>query len=813
MKKLYLVCGAHIDPVWLWNWQEGAAAAISTFRVAAQLCREFDGFVFCHNEAVLYQWVEEYEPALFAQIQQLVREGKWHIMGGWYLQPDCIHPSGESFIRQIRVGRRYFQEKFGVTPTTALNFDSFGHSRGLVQILKKCGYDSYLFMRPLERQSGAFLWEGFDGSRIMGYHLHGSYGNLLGEATEKVRHFLDHTQETEDALLVWGVGDHGGGPSRLDLTELAQLQKTQDTEIVHSTPEEYFAQVSWDNRPVVTTSLTHCMQGCYTTMIRIKQAHRRLEALLGRAEKMLAHSGVTYDKGLLEQAEKALLFHEFHDILPGTMIRQGEEDALAALGFAEDVVAKATAKAFFALCQGQRQAAEGEIPILVYNPHPYSIETTVEAEYQLANQNWAENQATIATVYDEAGNRIPCQHEKEACSMNLDWRKRLAFHAKLAPMSMNRFDARLEVQENCHRDEVFALETATHTETDNQIVFDNGTVQFALSRETGLITRYCVDGCELLRPGAGQIGVFADNEDPWGMLTDHYTEKLGHFRLLSDEEAAQFRGYPDSRNIQVIENGPVRMRIQAIYAWGRSYVVANYTLYYHKTYVDLDYTFLTADTCKMFKLQLPTCFPDSRLLCQTAFGTEENIQDHKEIPFQKWCALEHNGNGLGVLSRGTGGGDADAGLLRLSLLRTPVYSAHPINERPLVPHDRLNDHIDLGQRQISLRMAPYSDTLDALAEQFNEPVFALSFFPAGDGEKPAPICALSDEHVLLSALRREDEGLLVRLYHAGTGERDVQLTLWGHNFPLHFGSFEVKTLRYAHGALRETDMLGTEKLS
>lgn len=157
MKKLYLVCGAHIDPVWLWNWQEGAAAAISTFRVAAQLCREFDGFVFCHNEAVLYQWVEEYEPALFAQIQQLVKEGKWHIMGGWYLQPDCIHPSGESFIRQIRVGRRYFQEKFGVTPTTALNFDSFGHSRGLVQILKKCGYDSYLFTRPLDWKSGAFL--------------------------------------------------------------------------------------------------------------------------------------------------------------------------------------------------------------------------------------------------------------------------------------------------------------------------------------------------------------------------------------------------------------------------------------------------------------------------------------------------------------------------------------------------------------------------------------------------------------------------------------------------------------------------------
>ena len=148
MAEIHLVCNAHIDPVWQWEWEEGAASAVSTFRAAADFCEEFDDFVFCHNEALLYQWVEEYEPKLFKRIQKLVAAGKWHIMGGWYLQSDCNMPSGESIIRQMQIGRAYFREKFGVENTTAVSFDAFGHNRGLVQLLKKAGYDSYLFMRP-----------------------------------------------------------------------------------------------------------------------------------------------------------------------------------------------------------------------------------------------------------------------------------------------------------------------------------------------------------------------------------------------------------------------------------------------------------------------------------------------------------------------------------------------------------------------------------------------------------------------------------------------------------------------------------------
>lgn len=116
MKEVHLICNAHIDPIWQWDWQEGVSAVLSTFQSAVNLSKQFD-YIFCHNEVTVYKYVEEYAPALFEQIKKLVAEGKWHIMGGWYLQPDCNMPSGESIVRQILEGKRYFKEKFGKKPT------------------------------------------------------------------------------------------------------------------------------------------------------------------------------------------------------------------------------------------------------------------------------------------------------------------------------------------------------------------------------------------------------------------------------------------------------------------------------------------------------------------------------------------------------------------------------------------------------------------------------------------------------------------------------------------------------------------------
>ena len=248
-KTLFLVCNAHIDPAWLWEWEEGAAEAISTFRTAADLCEEFDGFVFNHNEAILYQWIEEYDPSLFKRIQKLVKEKKWNIIGGWYVQPDCNMPSGESFVRHCLLGKRYFREKFGVDVTTAINFDPFGHTRGLVQILAKSGYDSYLFCRPdpswITLPADDFIFHGFDGSEILAHRATGYYGSALGKAHEKIQGWIKQHPDFNFGLVLWGVGNHGGGPSRKDLQKIAVLMNEhKDIDIRHSTPRAYFRKLA-----------------------------------------------------------------------------------------------------------------------------------------------------------------------------------------------------------------------------------------------------------------------------------------------------------------------------------------------------------------------------------------------------------------------------------------------------------------------------------------------------------------------------------------------------------------------------------------
>lgn len=194
--------------MWQWEWEEGAAEALSTFRIAADFFDKFHNFVFCHNEALLYKWIEEYDKELFTKIQKFVKEKKWHIMGGWQLQPDCNMPSGEMFFRQIMTGRKYFLEKFDSVPTVAVNVDPFGHNRGLVQIMNKCGYKGYLFMRPHEEfihlPKNEFKWVGYDDSELTAVRTP-SYNSAKGKATQKINEYIEKLGENEFNICFWGM--------------------------------------------------------------------------------------------------------------------------------------------------------------------------------------------------------------------------------------------------------------------------------------------------------------------------------------------------------------------------------------------------------------------------------------------------------------------------------------------------------------------------------------------------------------------------------------------------------------------------------
>lgn len=807
MKEIYLLCNAHLDPVWMWQTGEGMAEAISTFRVAAGFCEEYDGFIFNHNESLLYEWVEEHEPELFERIKKLVKAGKWHIMGGWYIQPDCVMLSGEDFLRQIETGNKYFVEKFGVRTTTAVNVDPFGHTRGLVQILKKCGYDSYLFMRPnnfVPEQN--FIWKGYDGSEIIGHNFLGGYNTLKGKAADKIDDIAQKADEESKSLVLWGIGDHGGGPSRADLEKIAEYIKSHpEYSIKHSFCEEYFSKVDPSKLRTLPESIVHCMVGCYTSMVRIKQAHRKLESELSLCEKMLAVSGVEYDEKRLEEAEKALLFNEFHDILPGSCIKKAEEDALRLMGYGGEIVNRYCMKAFFRLCEGQPEGKAGEIPVLVFNPHPYEMEQEIGVEFSLEDQNW-NIEVTTVKVRDEMGNYLPVQNEKEDSMIHLDWRKRICFRAVLKPMSMNRFDCELIRVPGAVR------EIQKCQENEEYFIFENERMEVLISKKTGLLDRFCVDGVDRLHKNSGKIRVYKDNEDPWGMTVDGYYDCIGEFTAVSQEEANRFNGYPQQsiENVRLIENGDVRAKVQAIMQHGNSYAVVTYTIPKHDAYVDIKIKMLSNEPNRMYKLSFDTVY-DGAFMGQSAFGTEENMQkEEKEVTYQKWCALTDGKSGFAVLNKGTYGGSARDHILNISLLRTPVYTAHPIPDRPISDHDRCHDHIDMGEREFRYRLTCDMEKVDALAEMYNQPVFALAFFPSGQGEKKDTVVSLDCKDILLTAYRNVKGGKLIRLFHARNDKKTVKLSVGGKSFHLSFGAYEVKTFRFDGNVLVETDMLGNK---
>ncbi|MBR2868355.1 MAG: alpha-mannosidase [Clostridia bacterium] len=805
MKELHLICNAHLDPVWLWQKPEGIAEAISTFRVAADFCEEHDDFVFNHNESVLYEWVEENEPELFSRIQKLVKEGKWRIMGGWYLQPDCVMPCGESFIRQIETGLSYFKEKFGVRPYTAINFDPFGHSRGLVQILKKCGYEHYVFMRPswLEVDHD-FIWKGFDGSEIIAHKTNQGYNSGKGKIAGKLERAFEREYGDGINMMLWGIGNHGGGPSREDLQTIAGYMKTHPEKgITHSWCEKYFDRIDKTVLKPFDESFNYTMVGCYTSMVRIKQAHRRLENELAVCERMLTLSGVEYDKAELERAVKSLLFCQFHDILPGSSIKAVEEDSLRMLSYGSEIAEKYKTKAFFKLCEGQPKAKEGEIPVLVFNPHPYKVMRDIEVEFQLQDQNWNENEVTMISVRDSKGNYLPAQNEKESCTFSLDWRKKVCFRAELEPMSINRFDCELHVENYPMR------QIAPCPQTDEHFTFDNGTMQVLISKKMGLIDKYRVNGTDMLKPESAKITVFADDEDPWGMRTDGFKDRIGEFTLLSDEKANCLNGYPEEtlENVRVIENGDVRLKIQAIFGYADSFAVVTYTIPKNGNYVDIKVRMISNNSSRFYKLTFDSTLDSPEFRGQTAFGTETLRTNGDEAVFQKWCGIFKDGKSLAVINKGTYGGSADGGKLNISLLRTPVNSAHPIGDRPLAYGDRSHDRIDIGEREFDFRLTADTAYIDMQSEIFNQPPIALSFFPSGLGEKKETAAEITNHDIILSRFCETENGIKIRLFNSSDKPAETDFIIGNKTFYVSFGAFEVRTFNYLNGELTETDMI------
>ncbi len=349
MKTVHIIFNSHIDPIWLWPWQSGLDEVLATCRSACDRLDAHPDLTFTRGEAWVYDEIERIDPQLFARMRAHIEVGRWEVVGGWWIQPDCNQPSDFGIEKQIEIGKRYFERSLRQFPRIAYNVDSFGHSAFLSSLMHAAGQDRYIMMRPQQIEcalpANVFRWRAQEGApEVVTYRIVKEYNLGTDLKESKVRDaYSELPPGIDDAMLFFGFGDHGGGPTERQIQWLREHQNAfEGVDIVFSSPSRYFDTI-WSKRdslPLVTGELQQHAIGCYSVYRPIKTAVRKAEHLVRQAELFYQSDPSVCPPDTptqLEEAWKRICFNHFHDTLGGSCLPSAYEMPLAQLGYAQNV--------------------------------------------------------------------------------------------------------------------------------------------------------------------------------------------------------------------------------------------------------------------------------------------------------------------------------------------------------------------------------------------------------------------------------------------------------------------------------------------
>ncbi len=347
--ELILAAHAHIDMNWMWGWQETVSATVSTFQTMLKLMEEYPDFHFSQSQASVYKIIEDYAPELKEEIQQRIREGRWEVTASAWVETDKNMPSTESILNHIYYTKKYLQEHWDIDPAS-LNIDfspdTFGHSAHLAELDQLGGVKYYYHCRGLDGENALYRWRAPSGKELLVYREQYWYNSGITPLPGiGIIETAKHSGGLKTGLVVYGVGNHGGGPTRRDIERaLEMMEWPVFPKLRFGTFAEYFqaAESVRDQVPVIDHELNFIFPGCYTTQSRIKLGNRRSEAALYEAQCLDALAGTrgktTYQTKQYEDAWQSVLFTHFHDILTGSCVQETREHAMGlfahALGIA-----------------------------------------------------------------------------------------------------------------------------------------------------------------------------------------------------------------------------------------------------------------------------------------------------------------------------------------------------------------------------------------------------------------------------------------------------------------------------------------------
>ena len=784
---------AHIDAAWLWPWTETVDVVRRTFGTALQLMHEYPQYTYTQSAAAYNQWMEEKYPSLHQQIVERVKQGRWEMVGGMWVEPDLNMPDGESLVRQLLVGKRYFKQKFGVDVRIGWNPDSFGYTWQLPQIYKKSGVDYFVTQKMAWNDTNPlplklFWWQSPDGSRVLTYFPH-DYVNDI----EPVRIASDVAivrklnPGTPVMMHLFGIGDHGGGPTRSMLDSglhwtspervvprmkfgtaqdfFSDIETRLDTQ--HSPTWNYRLMASGDTRlpvppegklslPVWNDELYfEYHRGVMTTQANHKRNMRASEEQLLNAEKYSSLAwlfGSPYPHSRLTEAWQKVLFNQFHDTAAGSGIGVLYKDSQRDYDMVRWATEEATADALKAISSEVSTGnVSGGVPVMVVNPLAWSRTDLATFDVQMLTKPKAG-----LSVLDPQGKPLPFQVLSKDSSTHT---YRLLVEARDVP--------------SLGYEVLHVVSGGNSAPTDlkaNGLTLENSLLRVTIDPQSGCIKSIYHKRTEFESIAAGGCGnelqVFQDTPkdyDAWNIDADF--EK----QVTKLDQAA---------SVELIEKGPVRATIRIARTWQNSRFVQEVSLYAGLDRVDVTNNIDWHETHVLLKAAFPLAASGPQATYEIPYGSIERPTTRNnswetakfEVPALRWADLGDGNHGFSLINESKYGYDAKGNVLRLSLLRSPTWP---------------DPEADRGHHQFSYSLYPHSgDWKQALTVrrgyEFNYKLRALQV-EAHEGNLPPQhsFVGITGDNVVLTALKKaeDSDALLIRFYEWAGTTAEVRLRL------------------------------------
>jgi alpha-mannosidase len=795
--EIYLVGHAHIDPSWLWPRSETIHEVCPlTFRSVMQIMDQHPDFVYAQSAAQLYLWMEKYYPDVFERIKARVAAGQWEIVGGNWVEHNTNIPCGESLVRQHLYAKRYFKEKFGVDVKVAWLPDVFGFNWNMPQIYRKCGIDYFVTHKlkwqverndpPVPFPYHLFWWEASDGSRVLAFHTVGDYNQeVMRDDMLRELDVLKSKQGVDKLLILYGHGDHGGGPMpEMVNRATALMHDSSFPKVRFSKAQDYFEAIkalpASAGFPVVNDELyvkTH--RGTFTTDTQVKRDNRRCEVLLMNAEKFAAVAtqfGHSYPQGALKELWEKLLFGQVHDNIDGSAVAQVYRDAATDYADLKLEGGKLLDAALASIARQANTEGQGRA-MLVFNPTPWERTDLVSLDSKNLPRSGPFN------IMDNAGRSVPYQiiHEGGADEA-------IFFAGQVPGLGFKQY--RMVPSPN-------KLQFPSDLEVSG-LRISNASVEIEIDEKTGNLKSLKKKGTEAnLLPADLQgnaLEVWEDRppsapggEPAWNIY-------LGDVHKVDNAES-----------VNVVEKGPVRAVVRVKKAFGNSSFEQDIVLYSHSDRVDFEFRadwhekYRFAKVAFPFRLQTPFATyeipfgsiqrfdytlkedPNSRLK-EPARGWEIADRTKFEVAAQRWVDVtDQSGTyGVSLLNDSKYGFSFQQNVLRMSLVRGPRrgYPSTPESwsdqsDEPLV-----------GIHHVKYALRPHRGTWqDAGATRlgvgFNAP-FLVKFEPSHGGELPGTFSNLTIEpaNVTVESVKKAEDSddFIVRLYETDGKAADTVLS-------------------------------------